>query len=282
MYQLDSKIISKKQISEKYFLFTFESTKIAKEAKPGQFVMIKIDDNKTFLRRPFSICCVNKNRFNIVFKVVGRGTEILSQKKVGDILNIIGPLGNLYPISQSPIFVAGGTGIASLLFLAQSIRFAHPRINSGATIFIGAKTKKDILFESEFKKLGCKVIVSTEDGSYGKKGLITDIFKKFLLPTPYSLLPVVYTCGPKPMLKKIAGICEDKKLKCFVSLEEKMACGIGACMGCIIPVQSSEFRVRSKNLKSPNYELRTTNYELAYKRVCKDGPVFDAEKIIWE
>ena len=261
MYQIDAKIISNKKISEKYFLVTFLGDKIARKSLPGQFVMVKVDNEKTFLRRPFSICSTGEKTFSILFKVVGIGTEILSKRKVGGTLNIIGPLGNGYhfPLSTShfPIFVAGGTGIASLLFLASKIKSPQKPI-----ALLGFKTKSEILFETEFKKLGCEVIVSTEDGSYGKKGFITDIFKKFLLSTSYSLLPAVYACGPKPMLKKIAEISKKHKLKCYVSLEEKMACGIGACMGCVVRTQMNAD-------------------EFEYKKVCKDGTVFDAKEIIW-
>lgn len=253
MYQIDAKIISKKQISEKYFLITFLSDKIAKKVLPGQFVMIKIDNEKTFLRRPFSICSASEKIFNIVFKIVGVGTEILSKKKTGDVLNIIGPLGNGYhfplPTSHFPILVAGGTGIASLLFLASKITSPQKPI-----ALLGFKTKSEILFETEFKKLGCEVIVSTEDGSKGFKGKVIDLLKKQLTTYHLPLTAVCYACGPKPMLKEVAEICKNKKLKCYVSLEERMACGVGACMGCVTP---------------------------AYKRVCKDGPVFDAKEIIW-
>lgn len=275
IYQINSKIISKKRLSKKHFLISFSSPAIASSAKPGQFVMIRIDDKQTFLRRPFSICGVNNKTFYIVFVVVGIGTKILSQKKVSDTLNIIGPLGSGYPLlpppySLFPVFVAGGTGIASLLFLAQYRKY-FPLHASRFTIFIGAKTKEDILFENKLKKYRCEVIVSTEDGSYGKKSLITDVFNSQLstLSTSGGQLPsVVYACGPKPMLKEIAKISKKHNLKCFVSLEERMACGMGVCMGCAIKVRNSEFGVHSK--------------EFEYKRICKDGPVFDAEAIIWD
>lgn len=290
MYQTDVKIISNKKISKDFFLLTFAGEKIARYSKPGQFVMInpalsgmvlrksgvKIGKGETFFRRPFSICGVNNGRFDVLFKVVGKGTELLSGTKCGDIFNIIGPLGNGYPLPVTryplPVLVAGGTGIASLLFLARQLTAYGLRL----TVFIGARTKKEIMFEKELKKRNCKVIVSTEDGSYGKKGLITDVFALHLS----SLVPpaspakrgerpssLVYACGPRPMLEKVSKMCGKYDLKCFVSLEEKMACGIGACMGCV-------GKVRTKNS-----EIRNKNFE--YKRVCKDGPVFDAREIIW-
>lgn len=271
LYQTNSRIISKKQISERHFLLTFNDEKIADKSFPGQFVMIKIDNGKTFLRRPFSICSVNRKTFDIIFKVVGVGTKILSEKKVDDVVSIIGPLGNGFPLSPIayplfPIIVAGGTGVASLLFLANHLSTYQPVIQS-IVVFIGAKTKKDVLFKSEFKKLGCKVIVSTEDGSYGSKGLVSDIFTDHLTIQPSNHLITVYACGPKPMLKKIAETCNKKKIKCYVSLEEQMACGVGACMGCIVKVKGERLKVKNKGFE--------------YKRVCKDGPVFVSEEIVW-
>ncbi|MEW6556922.1 MAG: dihydroorotate dehydrogenase electron transfer subunit [Elusimicrobiota bacterium] len=273
LYQIDSQIVAKKQLAEKHFLITFYSPEIAHSAKPGQFVMIKIDNEKTFLRRPFSICGVNKKTFDIVFKVVGCGTEVLSRCQVGDSLSIIGPLGNCFPSHilhlTSPIsLVAGGTGIASLLFLAKHLS-TYSLIHISTAVFIGAKTKKEILFKKEFKKLGCKLFISTDDGTLGKKGLISDVFANHLTTYPPNhLSTAVYACGSKPMLKQIAEISKKYKLKCYISLEEKMACGIGACMGCVIKT------IKNEKLKMKN------NYE--YKRVCKDGPIFDAEQIIWE
>ncbi len=228
--------------------------------------------NRIFLRRPFSICVAKNKTFSIFFKVVGPGTDILSQKKEGDVLNIIGPLGCGYFLSSlpsplSPIFVAGGTGIASLFFLAKRVTNHKPR----ATIFIGAKTKKEIFFKKELEKNGCKVIASTDDGSYGHKGYISDVFSRYLSTIHYPLFTAVYACGPRPMLKKIAETSEKYKLKCYVSLEEKMACGVGACMGCVVKTRIST------DMKT---QINTADFE--YKRVCKDGPVFDADEIIWE
>ena len=282
MVQIDCPIISKKQISEKYFLLTFLCEKIAVMALPGQFVMVQISNEKIFLRRPFSICSAYSKTFDIFFKVVGVGSELLSKKNVGDVLNIIGPLGNGYhfqlPSSNSPLLVAGGTGVASILFLAQRFTLHSSR----PTVFLGAKTKKDVLFEKEFKKLGYKVIVSTEDGSEGSEGLVSDVFSRCLFT--YSLIhlsTICYACGPKPMLEAVAKICKDTKLKCYVSLEERMACGVGACVGCVVKIRRSMSPdiIGVNCVRCPMSKVRSQEFE--YKRVCKDGPVFDAEKIIW-
>lgn len=306
MYQTDVKIISNKKISKDFFLLTFVDKKIARYSKPGQFIMINpvrnpalqgaISNrvNEFFFRRPFSICGINNDRFDVLFKVVGKGTEILSGAKCGDTFNIIGPLGNGYPylptrlLAYSPILVAGGTGIASLLFLAQSL---NPRLKSGATtvqplVFIGVKTKKEIMFEKELKKCKCKVIVSTEDGSYGTKGLVTDAFSRYLSTYQLiSLSTVTYACGPRPMLGKISKTCGRYNLKCFVSLEEKMACGLGACMGCVVKtrINADDMKChcesRSVGTKQSQTQINADKFE--YKRICKDGPVFDAREIVW-
>lgn len=263
LYQFDARIVSSEQVSDETFKLVFAGKDISESARPGQFVMIKIDEERTFLRRPFSICEVDKNKFSVVFKVVGTGTKILAQKRPNEILNIIGPCGNGYPAILFPasvIFLAGGVGVASLLFLAQKLK----NLSGSSFAFIGAKTEKEVLLKDNFEKLGYRVIVSTEDGSFGSKGLISDVFYSYLKSGLQKTKTLVYACGPKPMLKKVAEICQKKNIKCYVSLEEHLACGVGACMGCVVKVR----------------DLQTG--KLKYKRVCKDGPVFSAEEIVWE
>ncbi|MBN1383394.1 MAG: dihydroorotate dehydrogenase electron transfer subunit [Elusimicrobia bacterium] len=278
MYQIDTKVISNKKISKDFFLLTFSDKQISESTKPGQFIMIKIDNDEIFLRRPFSICGINSDRFDVLFKVVGRGTEFLSCSKPGDVFNIIGPLGNGFPLpstpySLPPVLIAGGTGIASILLLSQFLKASNMKCN----VFLGAKTKKEIMLEKNLKKCGGNVVISTEDGSYGKEGLITDIFALHLssaicplrsrLSEASHLSSVVYACGPRPMLEKVSKICNKYNLKCFVSLEEKMGCGIGTCMGCAVKVIAHRSSV--------------IGHKFEYRRVCKDGPVFDAKEIVW-
>jgi dihydroorotate dehydrogenase electron transfer subunit len=223
-----------------------------------------------------------RDTVEILYKVTGEGTRILSEKKEGEELNLIGPLGNGYQIPdtryQIPvILVAGGVGIASLLFLAEKIKSQVTSSQLPVTVFIGAKTKDQVLCEGDFKNLGCEVKISTEDGSYGHRGLVTEFLKTFL--SAFRILPegalshrdgphsaFIYACGPKPMLKEVAGIAGKDNIPCQVSLEEHMACGLGACLGCAIKTVTS-------------YQLPVTNF--TYKRVCKDGPVFDASEVIW-
>jgi len=252
LYPLKSPIISQKEVLPKYFRLSFFSPKIVRVAQPGQFVHIHCGGG-TYLRRPFSIAGVKRNQIEIVYKVVGKGTELLSHRKKGETLDVIGPLGSGF----------------SLLFLAHKL-VPHP--SSLVTVLVGAKTKNDLLSVNDFKKLGCQVKLATEDGSLGFRGLVSDLFKSYLVPRAYSLTPVVFACGPYQMLKKIAEICRGKQIKCQVSLENIMACGIGACRGCVVKTR----------ITADKGQTRIAADKFIYKTVCKDGPVFNVNEIIWE
>jgi len=193
--------------------------------------------------------------------VLGEGTEMLSRKKPGEDLDIIGPLGNGFEYRTAkhlPILVAGGMGIAPLIFLAEKlVELKTKKAKRKTLVLLGARTKSQILCEKEFKNLGCEVRVATDDGSRGFKGKVTELLKKFL-PLAISNKPLaIYACGPRPMLKEISQVSKKYKISAEISLEEHLACGIGACFGCV---------VKTKN---------------GFQRVCKEGPVFNADKIIW-
>jgi len=233
------------------------SSHIAAEALPGQFVEVQVSESGSpLLRRPFGVHAVNqkKHAVDILYEVRGKGTQALSEKKPGDICDILGPLGNGFSIRTKhyPIFVAGGMGVAPLVYLAEKISVA----SSPGIVLIGGKTRKQILCKKEFEKLGYDVLISTDDGSLGFKGYVTDLLKRELSTLGYGPL-TIYACGPKPMLKEVSRIALEKNIPAQLSLEEHMACGIGACLGCVV--------------KTPG----------GYKRVCKDGPVFDSDSIVW-
>ena len=258
MFQLRVKIVVNKKAKGNYFHCVFNAPQIAKEARPGQFVNIRVSAAlDPLLRRPISIHAASGPKIEILYKVVGKSTQILSEKKPGDYLDILGPSGNGFEYeepgakNQKPILVGGGMGVAPLMFLAKAFKGNKP------LVLIGAKAKDHIYCENEFKKLGCEVKISTDDGSKGFNGKVTDLLKK-VLPLAMSNKPlVIYACGPRPMLKEIARISKEKGIPAQISLEEHMACGIGACLGCVADTIDG------------------------YKRVCKDGPVFDAGKIIF-
>lgn len=211
---------------------------------PGQFVNIKIDG--LFLRRPISVCDRTDNELTIIYKVVGKGTEMMSQMPKGTVLDVLTGLGNGYDLTlcgEKPLLLGGGVGVPPMYMLAKQL------IEQGksVSVILGFNTKSEVFYESEFKTLGCDVTVITVDGSYGKKGFVTDA-----LPENYSYF---YCCGPEPMLKAVFKATETSGQ---FSFEERMGCGFGACMGC---------------------SCKTIT---GYKRICKDGPVMKKEEILWE
>lgn len=259
MKDIKAKVLSNENIGSGYFKMSLAALGIAKSAKPGQFVQVRCSDTlEPFLRRPLSIHRLKTQReIEILYEVIGKGTELLARKKKGDFLKVLGPLGNGFTMPLSAILIAGGIGVAPLVFLAEVL--AKKKIKM--TVLIGAKTKKMLLCEKDFKKLGAEVCVATDDGSKGHRGFVSGLFQKILQATSDERRATIYTCGPQPMLKSIATICVKHKIKCYASLEEKMACGIGACLGCAV-------RIKGKGI--------------VYKLACKDGPIFDTKDIIWE
>ena len=302
MKDIKAKILSNEKIYSGYFKMAIAAPGIMRDARPGQFVQIRCSNSlDPLLRRPFSIHrlkaplgfvlrraslaqddpepveWVARDRqgsprlrsgqarlkgIEILYEVVGKGTEILSTKKTGDFIDVLGPLGNgftlpPFTIHHSPftILIAGGIGVAPLVFLAEEL--AKKKIKT--IVLIGAKTKKLILCEKIFKELATKVNIATDDGSRGYKGFVSELFEEVLRDTRYDSRFTIYACGPHPMLQCIAKISKEQKIECQVSLEEKMACGIGACLGCIVKVKG----------------------KARHKLACKDGPVFDASQIIW-
>ena len=267
MVQTKAEIIENRELlCGTYYQLSLKAPKIAHSARPGQFVHIKVNNgDNPLLRRPFSIHQVKRENIEILYKVVGEGTKLLSQREKGEPLDIIGPLGNGYRLPDKKtriILVAGGIGIASLYFLAEELAY----LSLPFTIFIGGKSKQDILCSDKFKKLGGKLRVSTENGSSGRKGLVTELLKREIFQlmlhndfVAFDSQPstIVYACGPIKMLKETAKIAKRYKISCQVSLEKLIACGVGACQGCAVRVKDG------------------------YKRVCKDGPVFNSEELIW-
>ncbi|MBO4384932.1 MAG: dihydroorotate dehydrogenase electron transfer subunit [Clostridia bacterium] len=213
------------------------------ENRPGQFSEFRLEG--LFLRRPISVCDDEGGVLSIIYKTVGRGTEQMKFLKEGDTLDALTCLGNGYDLDaagESPLLIGGGVGVPPLYMLAKELIKKGKKVS----VILGFNTRSEIFFEDEFRALGCSVTVTTADGSYGARGFVTDA-----LPETASYF---YACGPKPML---AALCEKASFPGEVSLEERMGCGFGACMGCSIMTKGGA------------------------KRVCKDGPVFKKEELIW-
>ena len=263
------RVVFNKKVGPDYFKMAVFAPGIVKEARPGQFVHLRCSDGtEPLLRRPISFHRLKQSSFEILYKTVGRGTLLLAEKQKGDKIDVLGPLGNGFDFvrtpnnrHRTPILVAGGMGAAPLLALAEKmvhgLRFAVCGKKQKLYVLIGANTKGHILCEKDFKKLGADVRIATEDGSFGHKGLITDLLKKVLRVTCDLRRVTLYACGPKPMLREIARISSGLHIPAYASLEENMACGVGACLGCAVRTKSG------------------------YKRVCKDGPVFALGEIKW-
>jgi dihydroorotate dehydrogenase electron transfer subunit len=265
-------------IRGEYFCLGLEAQRIARLSQPGQFVSIKLGlDNESgpFLRRPFSIhkirgqknTCLpagreNKEQIEILYEVVGEATRLLAETRAGEYLDVIGPLGKGFDLQrakgkgQRAILVAGGMGVAPLVFLAEKLK-ERTESRESRTVLIGAKAKKQVLCEKEFRRLGCEVKIATDDGSRGFKGKVTDLLK-YLLCTMHYALSTIYACGPRPMLKAVAELSKEYCIPAQISLEEHMACGFGVCLGCVVKTRDG------------------------YQRVCKEGPVFAADKVKWE
>jgi len=248
MKRFFARLVQTNQIKPGYFIQTYLSPEIAETAYPGQFVHIRTSEMPyPLLRRPFSICRVKGKEFQILFKKKGEGTELLSCAQPGQSFDIIGPIGTGFRIYDKPsVLVAGGMGIAPLYFLAEHIKEKGEKI----LFFYGARSEQDLILSHEIALITSELKIATEDGSVGEKGLVTDLASPWLTPE-YS----IFACGPEPMLKALQTMLEQKGLNAQFSLENRMACGVGACMGCAVET------------------------DRGFERVCVDGPVFFSEKI---
>ena len=244
-----SEVINISKVSKYAFKIEFKNDEIACKVQVGQFVHIKLS-NEFSLRRPISISDVNGDIVSVIFEVRGKGTEWLSKVTKGDMLDILGPLGKGFDLSKSgknPVFIGGGIGVPPLLLSAKK--------SKNATAIIGFRNEDFVMLEDEFRAVCSDVFVTTDDGSYARHGFVTDVLKDVILNAT-----AVYSCGPTPMLKAIAEICFENNVYCEISLEERMACGVGACLVCACEVKAKENGTK-------------------FVHVCKDGPVFNAKEV---
>ena len=245
-------IVAIEQLKSDIFKFAIHSEKMTNEAKPGQFLEIRVNnDIEPFLRRPISIHKINKekNELEFIFQVKGKGTQILSNKKVGDKISVLGPLGNgnfQFENCDNIAIIGGGIGIFPLYELARQAN----KDNTEVTTYLGFRNKDFVMLENEFAGVSDKVIITTDDGSYNKKGFAIDYLKE---DCKNKKPDCIFACGPLPMLRAVRDFAIENDISAQVSLEERMGCGIGICLGCAVKDKNSE----------------------GYEHVCKDGPVFD-------
>jgi len=258
-------ILDKKVLEEDIFSIKLRCENIAKEAVAGQFLHIKCG-NERILRRPISICDISGDEVRIVFEIKGEGTKWLSECDIGQKLNVLGPLGNGFSIQKDEtskekrvVIIGGGIGAPPMLYAAKAARAKGLAV----TAILGFRNKNNCILADEFEKVCDEVIITTDDGSVGIKGTVLSPLEKLLEEENIS---AVLSCGPFVMQKAIAELAVRFKVECQVSLEERMGCGVGACLVCACAT----------------YEHNEKAKEAKMSHVCKDGPVFSASEIDWQ
>ena len=249
--QVMAEIIRHTSLSDGIFDMTLKAEEIAKEAKAGQFISVYLNNKSKILPRPISICGIDKEAgtLRIVYRTVGDGTKELSDYKEGEMVKILGPLGNGFTQKdKKAILIGGGIGIPPMLELMK-------QLDCDKTAVLGYRDS-DMFLKDEFEAVG-DVVISTEDGSFGTKGNVIDAIKQQGVEGS-----IIYACGPTPMLRGIKAYAEEMGIEAQISMEERMACGIGACLAWVC---------KSKDVDSHSH--------VHNKRVCKDGPVFDAREV---
>ncbi|MCX6900380.1 MAG: dihydroorotate dehydrogenase electron transfer subunit [Verrucomicrobia bacterium] len=258
MVERTAQIISNERDTDAYFRLVLRAPEIARATQPGQFLHLRIPPlREALLRRPFSIFQANGETVSVLYKTIGKGTDALARMGAGEELSAIGPLGHGFTVpargGETPLLVAGGYGMAAMYLLAE-------RSPQKGMVFVGGRRRVDILCEAEFRKLGWEVRATTEDGSYGEKGMVTQSLLAELKRD--SGKRKLFACGPTAMLKAVAKIADEFKVPAEISMDEHMCCGVGVCLTCVIPVKTA------------------SGWE--YQRTCTEGPVFDSREVMWE
>ncbi len=260
-------VISNKEVIPGCFLISFENTTLAGNIKPGQFFMLSFPSlQDPLLPRPFACFKKEGDRFEILYQRTGKGTRLLSQVRTGEVLRILGPLGNGFPfpsLAKSPLLIAGGIGIASLNLLMSFLEEKE----FASTLLYGARSASDLIPQEYLSKQGISIHTATEDGTGGFRGTVSDLFSNLSQQVPDFAVThkEAFVCGPLPMLKHMAQQLSAAGIKGYFSLEARMACGFGVCQGCVIPGERHALQDGTD-----------------YMKVCRQGPVFSGEDIKWE
>lgn len=246
-----ARVVEKKQLSPNEWKIVFDAPELCMEAKPGQFVMVECG-GKTFLRRAISINDCHNGKLSLMFAVVGEGTQALANMEINDEASLLGPLGNGFDcdIKEKKIaFIAGGIGKAPFEYLSKILL----EQNNHITMIVGGRDSNALAGLECYQDMECiQLLFATEDGSLGEKGFVTTYFEQL------ERMDRIYTCGPTPMLKAVQAFADSKHISCQLSLEGKMACGVGVCLGCT---------------------CQPRNEDAVYPKVCQDGPVFWSEEV---
>ena len=247
--KMKSTVIEQKMIADGICSMWLDAKEVAVQAKSGQFISVYSNDKSRVLPRPISICEIDREKgtLRIVHRVVGKGTEEFSKAEAGDSFEILGPLGNGFPIEEAKgkkvLMIGGGIGVPPMLQTAKEIE--------GEAIIVSGYRNQDLFLKEELESAGT-LFIATEDGSVGTKGNVVDAIRENQIEAD-----MMFACGPKPMLRALKDYALEKGIPCWISMEEKMACGIGACLACVC---------QSKDVDSHSH--------VHNKRICKDGPVF--------
>ena len=258
--QVYAKLIKKEEIIKNIYKFSVKAPEIVENAKPGNFIEIRVTDGiDPFLRRPISIYNLDKEKgiLEFIFQVKGKGTEILAKKEEGNEIDIIGPLGHgtfKFDKYKNIAVIGGGIGIFPLYELSKQSKQNDVKVNC----YLGFRNQEFVMLEKEFEEVTDKLIITTDDGTYKNKGFAIDYLKDDMEHEKYEC---IYACGPLPMLRAVQKYAIENNVDCQLSLEEKMACGLGVCLGCAV-----------KTAKSPKDAPE-------YWHVCKGGPVFNAKDV---
>ena len=260
MQQEDASVVEHVDIQGGYRLLALRAPGIAPQVKPGQFVHVRVPHlGESILRRPFSVFRAEGDRLCLLYKDVGKGTRTLKYLQPGETINLLGPLGTGFPAPQPgrfPILVAGGYGMAALYLTARTSPVQ-------GVAFFGGRTAADILCVRDFEAAGWTVRVTTEDGSLGRKGRVTAALDDWFAGEAAGKAPELFACGPNAMLKAVAERAEQHGCPAWVSMDNNMACGVGACLTCVLKVKRG----------GDDWE---------WKRACREGPVFDSRVVVWE